>query len=322
LAFVLLLFASGAEARPSTCKVRRGDTLTSIAKRYGVKVSQLRRWNHLRKDRIQPGDKLNLQPATRLYKVKKGDTLGRIAKREGAKEKDILALNPGLRPKKIRVGQVIEVPGGDVGQPSVKKPRSPTREPDKGVACPGRLAQLPKHIGYRRVHRDAAWGTEQTLSALKRGFDHVLRHHRLAPRVEMLDLSRQDLGPVGDHRSHQEGRDVDIAYYQRKCPRQGCETQSVSATKLDVKRQWTLLRYWLKRGDVEMMFVDRGLQKALYAQAKTKGASKRQLEEWFQYPRPSGTMEGMIRHWPGHKNHVHVRFRPAKGKVRRCKKKR
>jgi len=40
--------------------VKRGETLFSIASRYDIEVSDLRRWNKIRKDRIQAGDKLRL----------------------------------------------------------------------------------------------------------------------------------------------------------------------------------------------------------------------------------------------------------------------
>ncbi len=38
--------------------VRRGDTLYSIARRYGVSVRRLKRWNRLRRNLIRPGQKL------------------------------------------------------------------------------------------------------------------------------------------------------------------------------------------------------------------------------------------------------------------------
>jgi peptidoglycan lytic transglycosylase D len=38
--------------------VRSGDTVTVIAKRYGVSISDLRRWNNLSGDRLRPGDRL------------------------------------------------------------------------------------------------------------------------------------------------------------------------------------------------------------------------------------------------------------------------
>lgn len=320
LLIALALAVTPLDARPATCTVQRGDSLSSIAKRYDVTVNDLRRWNHLRKDRIRPGDRLHLRPATRLYKVKKGDTLAKIAKREGGTVEDIVELNPGIDDGKLRAGETIEVPGGEVNgpaHPSKEAKRSARR--GKRESCPNKITRVPKHIGYRRAHSDAGWATAQTNSFLRKGFSYLLSRHRLAPRVEVLDASRQDLGPVGDHRSHQEGRDVDISYYQKICPRKGCPAEVVSPDKLDVRRQWTLLRYWLKRDQVDMIFIDRGLQAKLYEYAKKHGTKKKQLDEWFQYPRAAGAQEGIIRHWPGHRNHLHVRFKTAKGSAATCK---
>ncbi|HEA83728.1 MAG TPA: LysM peptidoglycan-binding domain-containing protein, partial [Thermodesulfobacterium geofontis] len=39
-------------------RVRRGDTLGEIARRYGTTVSQLRKWNGIRGDRIYVGQRL------------------------------------------------------------------------------------------------------------------------------------------------------------------------------------------------------------------------------------------------------------------------
>jgi len=323
LLLALALAVAPAGARPPTCKVQRGDTLSSIAKRYDVSVRDLRRWNHLRKDRIRPGDKLHLRPATRLYTVRRGDTIAKIAKREGATSEDIIDLNPGLDDGKLRAGEVIEVPGGEVNgpaHPSKEKKRAARRgKRKKREPCPNKITRVPRHVGYRRAHSDAGWATAQTNRFLRRGFSYVLRRHKLAPRVEVLDASRKDLSPVGDHRSHQEGRDVDISYYQKICPRRGCPAITVPPKMLDVRRQWTLLRYWIKRDQVDMIFIDRGLQEKLYEYAKTHGTTDKQLDEWFQYPRKAGSQEGIIRHWPGHRNHLHVRFKTARGSAATCK---
>lgn len=43
-----------------TYKVRRGDTLYSIAKRFGVTTGAIQTWNNMRSSRIYPGDRLRL----------------------------------------------------------------------------------------------------------------------------------------------------------------------------------------------------------------------------------------------------------------------
>ena len=42
-------------------KVRRGESIWSIANRYGITQSQLRRWNGLRGDIIRPGQTLRVK---------------------------------------------------------------------------------------------------------------------------------------------------------------------------------------------------------------------------------------------------------------------
>jgi len=44
------------------------------------------------------------------YVIKKGDTLGAIAKAEGVNLNDLMAANPGIDPKRLRIGQEIHIP--------------------------------------------------------------------------------------------------------------------------------------------------------------------------------------------------------------------
>jgi LysM repeat protein len=59
----LVLSASVAQAEPSAVRytVRRGDTLSGIAKRFGTSVASICRWNAIRKDSVlTPGRKLGV----------------------------------------------------------------------------------------------------------------------------------------------------------------------------------------------------------------------------------------------------------------------
>jgi phosphate transport system substrate-binding protein len=40
--------------------VTKGDTLSTIAKRHSVEVTQLREWNHLKSDQIKLGQVLRI----------------------------------------------------------------------------------------------------------------------------------------------------------------------------------------------------------------------------------------------------------------------
>ena len=79
-------------------RVRFGDTLSGIARRYHVSVASLRRWNHLRGSRIEAGRILHVHAyggpspsgsgeyhaethnGVRFYRVRRDDTLGGIAR--------------------------------------------------------------------------------------------------------------------------------------------------------------------------------------------------------------------------------------------------
>lgn len=62
--------------------VIKGDTLTSISKRYGVSVNELKKLNHLSSTRLKIGEKIIIKETkTKVYTVKKGDTIYEIAKR-------------------------------------------------------------------------------------------------------------------------------------------------------------------------------------------------------------------------------------------------
>lgn len=52
--------ADASQTGPTTYKVSKGDTLSSIAKRHTVEVAQLREWNHLKNDQIKLGQVLRV----------------------------------------------------------------------------------------------------------------------------------------------------------------------------------------------------------------------------------------------------------------------
>ncbi|WP_254063669.1 transglycosylase SLT domain-containing protein [Granulicella sp. S190] len=69
---VVPVTTAAASARPQRYAVRRGDTLVTVADRFGVSVEELRRWNHLSSNTVRPGASLavaepvKLAPGTRL----------------------------------------------------------------------------------------------------------------------------------------------------------------------------------------------------------------------------------------------------------------
>jgi LysM repeat protein len=99
--------------------VRRGDTLSSIARRHGVSVLALQRANGIRnRNRIYAGQCLVIPyyrayhaPSGRFYyKVRRGDTLAGIAWRYGVNMWSIVSANGIRNPNCIYAGQVLWIP--------------------------------------------------------------------------------------------------------------------------------------------------------------------------------------------------------------------
>ena len=127
--------SSRAAAGSGRYKIRRGDTLELIAKRFGTTVSDLKSRNRLRTSRIIAGDYLivgsggaaapaSSAPASSTssrvaaaprreptrYKIRRGDTLAAIAKRLGVTVAELKGWN-GLRSSRIRAGKYLAVHG-------------------------------------------------------------------------------------------------------------------------------------------------------------------------------------------------------------------
>ncbi|HJL20364.1 MAG TPA: penicillin-insensitive murein endopeptidase [Sandaracinaceae bacterium LLY-WYZ-13_1] len=291
-----------ARAASTTVTVERGDTLSGLAARHGVSVARIAAANEgLDADaRLVAGAELTIPVApTVLHEVSRGETLSAIAQRYGVTVARMRRWNPEVRPDRLRVGARLRV-------------RPARRSESVGAAfCGHVVGSVPvgRHPAYVLRDPERSWATARTVARLRRGFDAVRRAHPRAARVRVHDLSLRGGGPIDDHRSHQSGRDVDITYFQRRgCGRAGCPLERVDPDELDVRRQWTLLRHWLRRGEVEAIFVDYALQAPLYREARRRGATAAQLRAWFQYPRGRWHDGGRIRHFPNHRDHLHVRF--------------
>lgn len=113
--------------------VREGDTLSGIAKMFGISVNTILWANDLsRASSIRPGDVLTILPITSLpYTVKKGDTLASIAKRFGGDVEEIQSYN-GIDESSLVVGTQILIPDGEM--PTAKP--SPSSSSSKKVTAP------------------------------------------------------------------------------------------------------------------------------------------------------------------------------------------
>lgn len=111
----------------TTHKVRRGESLFSIAEDYGVTIDNLKEWNNLSSSSIDAGQTLIVnasatkaskkssgssekKAATTKHKVRRGETLGAIASRYGVTVNNLKDWN-NLSSSRIDVGQTLIVKG-------------------------------------------------------------------------------------------------------------------------------------------------------------------------------------------------------------------
>ncbi|RWZ54429.1 LysM peptidoglycan-binding domain-containing protein [Halobacillus fulvus] len=118
---VLTIPGSGSSPNPtqpptgsSTYTVKAGDTMYSIARRYGMTVTELASLNNISNPSlIRVGQVLKV-PGTdqtnKTYTVKAGDTLYRIALNHGTTYQKLAAANNITSPYYIRIGQVLTIP--------------------------------------------------------------------------------------------------------------------------------------------------------------------------------------------------------------------
>ncbi|GAB4813867.1 hypothetical protein N2152v2_000913 [Parachlorella kessleri] len=116
-----------------------GDTLTLIAKQFGLTVDQLLAYNPqiLDPNVIFAGDEVNLcddkqsgsspgpsgsggyasGSTTCTYKIRAGDTLAGLSAVYNCSVNDLLDLNPGIVPTNLQIGQAVAIPCDSKGQP-------------------------------------------------------------------------------------------------------------------------------------------------------------------------------------------------------------
>ncbi|MGJ8696559.1 MAG: LysM peptidoglycan-binding domain-containing protein [Verrucomicrobiaceae bacterium] len=139
-------------------RVKKGDTFWGIAKSHRTTISRLQSLNpRVNPSRLLigttiqlPGSSSSPVPAkttsptpaisSSSYRVKSGDTLGAIAGRHKVNLKDLLAVNPGVNPQIIQIGQKLNLPRNSSTQspPPVSRPVASGKPTPKPSATPPR----------------------------------------------------------------------------------------------------------------------------------------------------------------------------------------
>jgi penicillin-insensitive murein DD-endopeptidase len=126
-------------------------------------------------------------------------------------------------------------------------------------------------------------------------------------RMQIGDSSAENGGPISGHASHQNGLDVDIAYFRldhREQDPQAVDGFQESFVKegqvtenFDTIRNWETIKLVVSTGRVNRIFVDAAIKKAMCLHAESLGEAAEKTETLRR-----------LRVWPQHDDHFHLRL--------------
>lgn len=180
-----------------------------------------------------------------------------------------------------------------------------------GASSKGRLVNgrpLPQHKGWTTRSSERQYATPELIEGLSRTIEAFRKKHPNSSRLITGDISYKKGGPMLPHRSHQSGRDIDVSLFVKN-NRQMHHFEAMNSQNLDVPKTWDFIEALMENAHIEYILVDYSIQKLLYEYVAIKlGAAEGYLLHTFQYPRGPRERTGIIRHSPGHRNHLHIRF--------------
>ncbi len=145
--------------------VEGGDTVSSIAERFGISISTILWANNLSaRSYIRPGDTLSILPTNGVvHQVKKGETVSKIARQYDVPASEIIAFNKLQKDGgDIVIGEKLIVPGGEIAALRIT-PIIPRQDAFGRVAAPPPSITAPAGSGYlwptsvRRITQYFGW---------------------------------------------------------------------------------------------------------------------------------------------------------------------
>lgn len=245
------------------------------------------------------------------YRISRGGTLLNVANLYKLHHHEVIALNPEIAPDRELEPATEVVVFRDLGKPSESI----------GLPHDGSIMNaVPMVDGPGRkitAERWKTWATRATVEQLDRVLRRWTQFEPAAPPVLVGNLSARAGGALEPHKSHQSGRDVDLSYITKWNGKEKVSWQRVDASNLDAELTWRLLKLLTREASVEVIYMDRSLQKLLFEHARRHGTIRGgRLPDWLEVA--GSSKAALIRHVAGHRDHFHVRFAcPADN--RRCR---
>jgi LysM repeat protein len=160
--------------------------------------------------------------------------------------------------------------------------------------------RFPAGEDWLVVSPDKAWATQETVDYLAQAIRAVRARYPNAPPLRVNQLSSKDGGYLRPHKSHQNGRDVDLGFYY---PTVDPIRERAREKYIDPELNWALIRALVTHTDVQMILVDHRVQKVIYDYALRSGEDKAWLDSLFH-----AGANSIVKHAKRHRDHFHVRF--------------
>ena len=139
---------------------------------------------------------------------------------------------------------------------------------------------VPMLNGPGRIVTAERWKTWATRNVVRQ-LDRVLRQWAEeqdgAPPILVGNLSSRHGGPLSPHKTHQSGRDVDLSYVSKWDGHSRVIWQRMNQTNLDAARTWALLKTLKRYADIELIYVDRRIQRLLLSHALKTSVVRRPI---------------------------------------------
>ena len=193
-------------------KIKSGDTLEALARRYGIRVADIVSLNNISNPRalrvgadlllpLQKGAKRlavadlgddyqrSRRPAARTYQVRSGDSLWKIARRFGVSEKELQAWNKLGKNSVIRPGQTLAVSQGG-GRQAVAAKQSDAKK------AGAKKSTAPQKVVYQVRPGDTLYGIGRQFKVAARqimDWNNLSENHVLQPgdRLTLLLQAEQ-----------------------------------------------------------------------------------------------------------------------------------
>lgn len=243
------------------------------------------------------------------WTVVQGERVDMLASRWGLQLRQLVALNPELRGSQA-------VPAGAQLRVFERDEARPTRSigaPNKGRLQSG--LPMPEGAHWKlRERRTRTYGATNAIDAMVTAFSRYGQSFQDAPLVSVGEISGRRGGRAHPHSSHRSGRDVDLGYILLPGA-EGKQWKRADEQNFDVEKNWALIKALVATGEVQVIFISGKLQRLLEPIARAELGAE-EFGRYFRVPGQAPDHAPILRHWDGHRDHMHVRFRCEPGNTR------